>query len=466
MAEPETVLEDLYDVLGTFVVMPSEAFHVATVLWIAATHALTAFEMAPRLVVSSPEKRCGKSRLLDVITHTCHDPLATMNATTAAVFRSIDGEHPPTLIIDEADTIFGSKKLAEQHEDLRALLNAGFQRGRCALRCVGPNQTPTQFATFAMAAIGGIGTMPDTITDRGICGSMRRRTATEKVSSFRSRRDGPTLWAIRDRLAAWASSHLADLRAAEPDMPVDDRAADTWEPLIAIADIYGGDWPQRARDACRTLVTEADANNDEAALGTKLLADIRDIFGERSTVFLPTADLITALKNRDESPWAEFDFTPNKLSRRLKDYGVRSSRDTTGKVRGYRHTDFAEVFTRYLADTTSETVKPSETSPEQPKRLDGSQPSDTSKCQTDLSVRHENPDQNPFLTDLTHRDGSPPKNNTNTNTSPPPHHATGFVPPAGPGRCTTCGHHTPTQGHANNCTATTTPTTPTEQGHQ
>ena len=93
--------------------------------------------------------------------------------------RSIGEKHPPTLLVDEADTLFGSKRVAEQNEDLRALLNAGHQRGRPALRCVGPNQTPTKFSTFAMAALAGIGSMPDTITDRAVNVTLRRRTREE-----------------------------------------------------------------------------------------------------------------------------------------------------------------------------------------------------------------------------------------------------------------------------------------------
>src|SRR5437763_16998189 len=109
-----------------------------------------------------------KSRLLDVIEATSHDPLMTVNASTAAVYRRIGDGTPPTLLIDEADALWGTKKTAEQNEDLRALVNAGHQRGRPALRCVGPQQTPTEFATFAMVALAGIGNFPDTITDRAV----------------------------------------------------------------------------------------------------------------------------------------------------------------------------------------------------------------------------------------------------------------------------------------------------------
>jgi hypothetical protein len=263
------------------------------------------------------------------------------------------GTTPPTLVIDEADTIFGSKKVAENNEDLRALLNAGHQRGRPALRCVGPMQIPTEFNTFAMAALAGIGAMPDTITDRAVPISMRRRAAGETVAQFRSRRDGPKLEALRDQLAAWASAHIDELRQAQPDMPVEDRAADTWEPLVAVADLAGGDWPKRVRAACKALVDRAADADEDGSLGAKLLADIRSVFAERSMPFIASVDLVASLCKLDESPWGEFDMTTRKLARRLKPYGVRSERNTTGSVRGYRLEDFKDVFARYLADHPS-----------------------------------------------------------------------------------------------------------------
>ena len=143
-------------------------------LWIAATQRSRRGGITTRLRIGSPMKRCGKTRLLDVIENTCHDPMSQVDTSIPALFRSIGHSDPPTLIFDEADAIW-SKKTADNTEDLRKLLNSGFGRGRYALRCVGPLQTPTKFATFAMVAIAGIGDMPDTITDRAVNVIMRRR---------------------------------------------------------------------------------------------------------------------------------------------------------------------------------------------------------------------------------------------------------------------------------------------------
>ena len=475
------LLDDVLAVLKRYVVFADEHQPVAVALWIAATHALSAFECAARLIVTSPEKRCGKTRLLDVINGTCHKPLATVNATVAAVFRSINGDHPPTLIIDEADTIFGSKKAAENHEDLRALLNAGHQRGRPALRCVGPTEIPTEFNTFAMAALAGIGTMPDTITDRAVNITMRRRAGTERVSQFRSRRDGPILSALRDRIATWAEHLVDELSKAEPVMPVEDRAADTWEPLIAIADAAGGHWPSSGRAACKALVAAAEAADEEQSLAVKLLGDIRQIFIDSGQSFLASNVLVRELHGIEDSPWADFGLTPRKLAYRLKDFGVRPGFNAAKTLRGYRIEHLTDAFSRYISPQPS---KPSETAPHQERPLDASESPDGSIRPVAFIRPGENTGQALFSHDRTDTDGSPtgdathpaPAEHTDTTPSAPPGAPTastpgmtprverivmkardarsspGFTPPAGSGRCDNCGFHIATQGHRDGCT--------------
>lgn len=384
------VLDELREALTKYVVFANAHAAAAVTLWVATTHAVPAFEFAPRLVLTSPEKRCAKSRTLDVVAGTCHRPLVSINATVAAIYRSLDAEHPPTLIIDEADAIFGSKRAAENNEDLRALLNAGHQRGRPALRCVGPQQMPTAFNTFAMAAIAGIGSMPDTITDRAVNVTMRRRKHGEHVAQFRSRRDGPVLARVRDRLALWATEHIAALGQAEPTMPVDDRAADTWEPLIAVADAAGGHWPDTARAACVALVTDAAAADEDRQLSTKLLTDIRDLFAEKHVPFIPSMELIRELRAIEESPWADEDLSPRKLAQWLKDFGVTSSRNAAGTVRGYRLHDLDDVFTRYLCQQPSERQEQPVSSGNEPDSEIGPDTSLRQKPDTDTSPRPAN----------------------------------------------------------------------------
>ena len=217
VAQPEgaAILRQLHAVLTRYVILPSDQAAIGVTLWIAATHAQAAWQHAPRLVIRAPVKRCGKSRLLDIVEGTCHAPLITVNASPAAVYRAIGTDTPPTLLVDEADTIFGGKN-ADANEDLRGLLNAGHQRNRPAIRWDAGTRSLETIPTFAMAALAGIGAMPDTIEDRAVVIKMRRRAPGETVAPFRHRRDRPALTSVAARLARWLGKHLAELERAEP----------------------------------------------------------------------------------------------------------------------------------------------------------------------------------------------------------------------------------------------------------
>jgi hypothetical protein len=344
-----SILAALHAALTRYVVLPSSESVVAVVLWIAATHALHAWQHAPRLVIRAPEKRCGKSRLLDIVEATCRNPLMTVNASPAAVYRSIGTTSPPTLLVDEADTILGGKN-ADANEDLRGLLNAGHQRNRPALRYDASTRAVEAIPTFAMAALAGIGAMPDTIEDRAVIIRMRRRAPGEHVSSYRDRRDRPALTVIAADLADWLTPHLAELEAAEPVMPLEDRAADTWEPLIAIADLAAGEWPALARTAAIVLTAAGHATASPSDR-IQLLTDCRAAFGEADA--LPTHILIERLKDDPESPWRDPPpgLTPARLGSLLGEYDIASKTirfgEPWGRLKGYHRADFTDAWTRY-----------------------------------------------------------------------------------------------------------------------
>ncbi|MDF2257331.1 DUF3631 domain-containing protein [Streptantibioticus ferralitis] len=352
-SEGSALLDQLRTSIAKFVILPSEESLDAVVLWVAATHLQTSWQHAPRLAVVGPAKRCGKSRLLDVLTETVHDPIITVNSTAAAIFRAIT-EEPPTLLVDEADTIFGSPKQAEKNEDLRGLLNAGHQRGRPVLRVVGKEHTPHRFATFAMAAIAGIGDLPDTIMDRSVVIRMRRRAEGERVSPYRTKRDSTTLHRLRTRLARWAKPLAGRALHLEPAMPVEDRAADTWEPLVIVADLAGGTWPERARVACtRMVAAEVEAEEDSPS-NARILSDVRRAFaaaGDPESV--STDALLYALNSDPEAPWAESargGLTARALSGMLREFGIRPANvrmpDQTQR-KGYTRAKFTDAWKRY-----------------------------------------------------------------------------------------------------------------------
>ncbi|WP_219504652.1 DUF3631 domain-containing protein [Nonomuraea ceibae] len=340
------LLDRLRAALTRYVILPSPETADAVTLWIAATHAQLAWAHAPRLVIRGPEKRCGKSRLLDIVEATCHNPFITVNSSSAAVYRSITDD-PPTMLVDEADTIFGPK--ADGNEDLRGLLNAGHQRNRPAKRYDAATNRVESIPTFAMAALAGIGAMPDTIEDRAVVVRMRRRAPGETAAPYRHRRDRTPLRDLAAELHQWLRADLATLEEAEPAMPVEDRAADTWEPLVIVADHAGGTWPERARAAAVALTAEAD-DNGHASARVRLLAACRTAFGADTA--LPTAVLLERLKADPEAEWNEHGpagLTPRKLGIMLGEYEIRSAniRFTTGQVKGYQRADFLDAWGRY-----------------------------------------------------------------------------------------------------------------------
>jgi hypothetical protein len=169
--------------------------------------------------------------------------------------------------------------------------------------------------------LAGLGWLPDTILSRSIIIRMRRRAPEEKVEAFRRRVHAPVGEALRRRLAGWAATILDEATEARPDMPVgvEDRNADIWEPLLAVADIAGGEWPKRARKTAQALV--AVAREVEPSLNIRLLADLRTVFGGQEV--LSTKKALAELCLIEDAPWSSLRGKPisdNQLAQRLRQY--------------------------------------------------------------------------------------------------------------------------------------------------
>lgn len=345
------LLDDLVEVQTSYVVMsPDQA--VAGALWTAHTHAFEAFDATPYMNVGSAEKQSGKTRLLEVWEPLVATSWMTTRTTAAALVRKID-QKQPTLLLDESDAAFkGDKDYAEA---LRGTLNAGHRRGGVTSVCVGQGSSleVRDFNVFCPKAIAGIGQLPDTVADRSIRMTLRRRLKTEPVKRFR-RRDALTeLVPLYHRLATWAPTAVADLRDARPDLPEElpDRAMDGWEPLLAIADRAGGLWPSRARQSAVAL--SGSGNSDDASRGTQLLHDLSAVFDDQEKMY--TKDVIQALCAIEEAPWATYSrqdkpIAANQLSELLLPYGVVPGEVYINgvKSRGYRKESLKDAFSRYV----------------------------------------------------------------------------------------------------------------------
>jgi hypothetical protein len=321
--EGAELLGELEALLSRFVAFPSRHARAAVTLWIVHCHALSAFESTPRLALLSPEKGSGKTRTLEVIQLVAPNPIHAVNMGAAALFRIV-ADQQPALLLDEADTYLGTS-VAKQHEDIRGLINAGHRRGAKAYRgeVSGKTVGVVEFPAFAACALAGIGDLPDTILDRSVIVGMKRRAPEEHVEPFRERVVRAECEQLRDRIAAWADKQIPALQEAWPEMPdgITDRAADVWEPLIAIADQAGGKWPDRARAAAVAL------NNQRAerdpSLGVQLLADCRRILDDHKVDRITTEHLVEALVALEESPWGELRQATRRTRPRISAQALR-----------------------------------------------------------------------------------------------------------------------------------------------
>jgi hypothetical protein len=342
-----------------FNVFPAEAAYVAVTLWDAHAHLLDSFDSTPRLAFLSPEPGSGKSRALEIVETLVPHPMVAVNASAAALFRAVSGvDGRPTILFDEIDTVFGPK--AGDNEELRGFLNAGHRRTGVTYRCVGDggNQTVQAFPSYTAVAVAGLGSLPDTILTRSVIIRMRRRARNETVEPFRARLHEAEGHKLRDRLARWAEQVGKQLTEAWPEMPdgVTDRPADVWEPLLAVADAAGGDWPKRARAACVDLVTASKAN-DKGSIGIRLLTDLRDhVFSGIDR--LPTVAVLDRLCSLDESPWADMAGRPldsRGLAKMLREYmtvenapiTARNIKSGASVMKGYYAADLHDAWQRY-----------------------------------------------------------------------------------------------------------------------
>jgi putative DNA primase/helicase len=354
------LLDELTQTVRRYVVLDRAAAD-AMALWLMHTHAIDAAFVSPRLAITSPEKRCGKTLLMTVLRPLARRPLATANMTTATIFRIIQAAHP-TLLIDEADSFL------KGNEEMRGVINAGHCRATAiVMRCVETPRSPDgyevrPFDTFGPMAIAAIGRMPGTIEDRAIKIAMRRRRPDESVERLRLDRLGELLKPLARGAARWVADHADELATADPEMPagLHDRAADNWRPLLAIADAAGGEWPERARSAA--VILTRDGADDAETVRTMLLTDLRDMFAREPSGVLFTSEILEHLHGRDDRPRPEYrdgqPITARQVAALLRPLKITTNQTvrrgaTTGK--GYRAADLADAWSRYLPPAPSVT---------------------------------------------------------------------------------------------------------------
>jgi len=338
----EKLLDHIEQLINQHTILPKEA-SIAIALWCAATYSINNFRIFPKLLITSPEKRCGKSTLLDLIHAFSYKSYMTSNMTSATIYRLID-QYQPTLIIDEADTF-----IANSMSDMTGIINSGHGKNRAYVsRCDGDNNEVRTFSTWTPMVLASIGDLQPTIMDRSIIIQIRRKKTSEQVTVIPNDLFGQCKQ-IRAQLLKWSTDNAKLINKATyspPDIG-NDRATDNWRPLFIIAKLAGDKWLKKCSDVYRRLNSK-----EELGLSTMLLTDIKPILTKNTK--LSSADLVSKLCEDNDKQWCEFKngraLTQHSLAKILKPYGIKPNpmRIGSASLRGYELKQFTDTFERYL----------------------------------------------------------------------------------------------------------------------
>ena len=340
------------------------------------TYTMDAADVSPILEITSPIMRCGKTTLARLLRRMCNGAIMASNISPAALYRVI-GAYSPTLVIDEADSFLTLS------DELRGLLNSGHTRdGAFVMRCEGDSLNVVTFSTWGPKILALIDRPPATVQDRAITVHMERKQTGQSIRRL-PRVDTFTL--LRKRCARWAQDNIEALKDREPTLPdgLNDREADNWYPLFAIAEVVGGDWPQRLEAAASQLA----GTGEEEGVRIMLLGDVNSVFDTEETTAISSQTLVDKLVEMEGRPWPEFrrgkPLTSNQLARMLKPFHIAPVQIWTdgSNKRGYRKDQFDDVWQRY---TPNQTARPLDA-----KEPAGFSPNQTARNSESLAV--ENP---------------------------------------------------------------------------
>jgi Protein of unknown function (DUF3631) len=329
-----------------YVVAP-DAITAATTLWVPFTYLVEIAVYAPKLLFQFPERDAGKSTALDVIRWMVQRPYLAIEATGAAIYRIVN-RLKPTLILDEADTLF------ERSTVLAHIINESWSNRGAKIPRADKHGSFVEYDIYGTQAIGMKGlNMPDTTLSRCVICMIWPKLPSEVVDDF-SKRDDEEFVTLRRKLLRWSVDNAVTLRAATPEGQFNNRIRNNWQLLWAIADLAGGEWPKRARAAALELETE----RDEPSEGLRLLAALRNIFGARKA--MTSADICAALVADPSGEWANFrgkgPISQTQLAVMLKEYRIRTEKVSPAGIRlnGYFRAQFENAFARLLQNPTRE----------------------------------------------------------------------------------------------------------------
>jgi hypothetical protein len=346
----DQLLKDISAFIGRYL-QCSEHQRTVLALWALHTHCLPAARMTPYLAIQSAEKQSGKTLCLQLLSMLCEDPIFTASFTANTLTRRLD-QHISTVLLDECQSIFGTRNRSK-NPALQALLACGNYCG------AGYTDSKHERNTFAPKAFAGMGHLPESLADRSI--SIILKPLNENTARSAQRFNHQAVNAakpIQERLQSWALQHDSDFETLPSyswaDFPagLSPRRQDMIEPLLQLADLVGGDWPARIREALAAVFQEE--TDFVLRHSIQLLADIRDCFAHhRYPERLARATLLDWMHSRPARPWdADGPITARAIARLLAPFEIHPRPQRTGPegrlARGYQLGDFKKYWKAHL----------------------------------------------------------------------------------------------------------------------
>lgn len=350
------LIERIETYITDYVTLADRQYSLPIALWILGTFCFKDFDAYPYLVINSPTKRSGKTRLAEMISFCCNNPRAMSALTGPTLFRLIEKE-TPTILFDEAEGLN-----SEASSVMRSVLNVGYRRGQTIPRVGGDGNT-VEFATYCPKIFILIGDVYDTLRDRSIVITMQRAEAPKRFTFEAVRTEGNTIRLAADAAVKSNSGNIQHAFRNHNGLPfLMDRDEEIWTALFCLAQVFCPDRLRELQGAAADMAaektaegrayTDMEAKENEAnsvEYGKKCLMDLWGVFVKDGVKYLRTEDVITKLKEIPTSPWRKFrgaGVDAHDLSNLMQRFDVRPVRIALGSgrgkqkfYRGYKRTD-------------------------------------------------------------------------------------------------------------------------------
>jgi putative DNA primase/helicase len=375
------LLTEIEAVIKRHVVL-SDAAATALAVWVLHTYVYELRDTVGYVAIESPEKRCGKTTLLSVLAAMANKPLIASNVTVGALFRAIDTCRP-TLFINEADTFLAgsgtmrgiinsgntwrtayvlrlsksnspkSRARLPRHSDATAREQAEPENGDNSSSPLphGHGSADTglkRYSCWCPKVIAMIGKVPDTIADRSIVVPMVRKLVTE-IRAPLAELDPAIIKAKCARFALDERPKIAGHEKIRGD-GLNDRAADTFDPLYVIARFAGEQWEQKLHMAALAICPGAQAKS----IAAELLLDMHTLFFLMKEKKMFTRRVIALLQDEQFTMGSKVlkdsAIDEYKIAQLLRPYGIKPTTFRIGKEvnKGYVSEDFSEALARYV----------------------------------------------------------------------------------------------------------------------